>query len=176
MHDFKTTKIMKKGDDGEGYNDGNWRWRPSRLRRITSAGRHGRPCDSDGGSLGNRLLSCVLRDIIMITAWFRMIIGIFIPPWQRNQIIIITTWQTIEFDSFQTRFPFTEIAFALFPPEWLIENGKLYLVCQICQRRVKYSELVQATIMKLCIKWQRRWRTQFLLWRAGWIFSVRPCW
>ena len=77
--------------------------------------------------------------------------------WQRNKIIIITTWQTIEFDSFQTRFPFTEIAFALFPPEWLIENGKLYLVSQICQRRVKYCELVQATIMKLCIKWQRRW-------------------
>ena len=23
MYDFKTTKIMKKGDDGEGYNDGN---------------------------------------------------------------------------------------------------------------------------------------------------------
>ena len=152
----------------------NWRWRPSGLRRIATA-----LCASPMWQwwwFSWQPTPSLRRDIIMITAWLRMIIGILIPLWQRNQIIIITTWQTIEFDSFQTRFPFTEIAFALFPPEWLIENGKLYLVCQICQRRVKYSELVQATIMKLCIKWQRRWRTQFLLWRAGWIFSVRPCW
>ena len=37
MYDFKTTKIMTKGDDDNDYNDDNWRWRSSGLRRITSA-------------------------------------------------------------------------------------------------------------------------------------------
>ena len=77
---------MTKGDDDNGYNDDNWRWRPSGLRRITS-------------TLGASPLwqwwwfswqptPFLRRDIIMITAWLRMIIGILIPPWQRNKTTI----------------------------------------------------------------------------------------